>query len=1242
MVRGSDLDIRKILLSLLLLSGVSHSLFSQGTSIGGIVNGYMHVTAVNVPDNVTVSDASMFSAGDTVLLIQMKGAIINVAESGSYGGYRESTGKPGAYEFLIVQSVNTGTDNIVFTSNITNTYDIAGNVQLISVPFYNSATINSGMTCTPWDSVSKTGGVVSFIVGGNLSMNAGIDVTGKGFIGGTPFVGTGICTVTDQLTYDKFSYPDSYQNSGYKGEGLAIRAYVGPGDEPSVFPSYAKGKGSNFTSGGGGNGRFAGGGGGAGYGAGGTGGVEISTCGAGNQFGNGIGGKQIRFTDLEGGILLGSGGGASTYFTGATATAGGRGGGIVIIVCDTLIGKGNTIAADGGTPTGAASGNAGAGGGGGGGSVAIYVQGFSEQVSLSALTIAARGGDGGNANNQFGEGGGGGGGFISTNNPSFPANVVRYVTQGAVGTRTGGSLGGTSGQVGIISSTFTPLLNGFLYNSIKSSVSHNKIDSVCSNMRPPKILGTKPVGGSGSYTYIWQKSYESTFASPVTLTNDADPVNYTPTLADAVTPTDTVWFRRIIVDAGPPAITDISKAVKIVVHPAISNNRVGNPDTVCYNGNPPLIQQLMPDLVVPTTKYLFYEWQDSSSSGSWGAVRGTSKTYDPPSGLKVTTWYRRKVTSGSCVDSSAKVRMTALPVISNNLILNTPPDICYGMTFQNLTGSTAASVPALSGGDNTYRFRWISNINGSGWATAAGTNTQSGYDPVEQAQRVPSNEYYFRRIVYSGNNDVCFDTSAVVHLRDFPVITNNTLGPSLTQTVCSGSAPVKITGTVPSNGNGVFTYTWQDSVNSSSQWQNIPGYVNITNTDYQPPALSATTSFRRIALSSACSDISNAVKVTVDPPIVNNNVYLSYNGGSSDTTICNGQTHARLAGTSVTSGIYQWLYSSGSGSLLPVSGATQASYLNPPALNITTVYRRQVTRGVCVDTSNTGVTINVLPPVSNNTISADQSSVCENTAPDLINGTVAAGGSGSYIYLWQQSTDGGGSWTAAIGNNSLASYQPPALISGILYRRYITSGPAGCCSNISPAVSFTINPAPKSTVNAGPDAAIFAMDRTYVMNADPPSVTGETGSWTALDPGTAIIDNVSDNRTQVRNLSRGQNVFVWAVSNGLCSLEDTVIIELMRDFIPQGFSPNGDAWNNKFIIEGLNLDTETAELQILNGAGTVVYTTSNRNEQVWADWDGRNDRGNELPEGTYYYLFKVITQTNQTIKKSGFVVLKRY
>ena len=1207
MVSGSRINIRITVLSLLFFSGVTYSIFSQGTTIGGIVNEYIHVVSINGPDNVTVTDASAFAAGDTVLLIQMKGAIINITESGSYGGYRESTGKPGAYEFMIVQSVNTGTGLVVFTSNMLNTYDVAGMVQLIKVPYYNSANVSSTISCSPWDSTAKRGGVVSFIVGSTLTLNADIDVSGKGFTGGTPFTGNGICTVTDQLTYDKFGYPDSYMNSGYKGEGLSIRGYVGPGDEPSVFPSFAKGKGANFTSGGGANGRFAGGGGGAGYGAGGTGGVEINTCGAGNQFGNGIGGRQVRFTDLEGGILIGSGGGSSTYFTGATATAGGKGGGIIIIVCD--------------TPPGSSSGNAGAGGGGGGGSVALYTQSFSENIAVSALTMSAKGGNGGNANNQFGEGGGGGGGYIFTNNPAFPPNVVRYVTQGPVGTRTGGSLGGTSGQVGILSTTFVPVLNGFLFNSVRSSVSYNKEDSVCSNMRPPKIIGTRPVGGSGSYTYVWQKSYEPTFASPIILTNDADPTNYTPTLADAVTPTDTVWFRRIIADAGPPSITDISKAVKITVHPAISNNMVGSPDTICFNGNPPLIQQIMPDLVVPTTKYLFYQWQDSSSSGTWGPVRGSNKDYDPPEGLQSTTWYRRKVISGSCADSSARVKMTVLPLITNNLILNSPPDICYGMSFDNLNGSTPLTAPALGGGDNSYRFTWISNINGAGWTNAPGINDQSGYNPAEQGERIPSNEYDIRRIVYSGSNNVCFDTSAVVHLRDFPAITNNYLDMSSVQTICSGLAPAKITGSVPSNGNEIFTYTWQDSTNSTTQWQDIPGYTGVTGSEFQPPVLVVTTSYRRIALSSACSDISNSIRITVDPPVTNNNVFLSVPGGSADTTICNGQTHAGLTGTAVSGASYQWLAAAGQGVLVPIPGATQQDYQDPAALTATTIYRRQVSRGVCVDTSNAEVTVTVLPLISNNIITTDQSAVCENVLPDQITGGALSGGSGSFAYFWQQSTDGGSNWEMADGTNTLGNYQPPELSGDIMYRRMVTSGPAGCCSSVSAPLALTINPAPASAVFAGEDISVYSFDRSYILNADPPSIPGETGFWTVLEPGTASVDNVSDSKSKVRNLSRGKNLFVWSVTNGLCEISDSVSIDLLKDFIPQGFSPNGDAWNNRFVIEGLDLSEEIAELTILNGAGTSVYYTSNRDGMDrlgWQEQQGSRAAGGHLllsPEG---------------------------
>jgi len=99
----------------------------------------------------------------------------------------------------------------------------------------------------------------------------------------------------------------------------------------------------------------------------------------------------------------------------------------------------------------------------------------------------------------------------------------------------------------------------------------------------------------------------------------------------------------------------------------------------------------------------------------------------------------------------------------------------------------------------------------------------------------------------------------------------------------------------------------------------------------------------------------------------------------------------------------------------------------------------------------------------------------------------------------------------------------------------------------------------------------------------------------------------------------------------------------LPDFIPQGFSPNGDSYNNEFRIEGLHLsENQIGELTVLNGAGTVVYSTTNRDGQEWVDWDGKNNKGIELPDGTYYYLFKLITQDNKVIKKSGFIELKRY
>ena len=167
------------------------------------------------------------------------------------------------------------------------------------------------------------------------------------------------------------------------------------------------------------------------------------------------------------------------------------------------------------------------------------------------------------------------------------------------------------------------------------------------------------------------------------------------------------------------------------------------------------------------------------------------------------------------------------------------------------------------------------------------------------------------------------------------------------------------------------------------------------------------------------------------------------------------------------------------------------------------------------------------------------------------------------------------------------------------------------------------------------------------MKAIDPKLAGETGTWSVLNNGTGSIDDFSSYKTTIRNLSEGNNSFLWTVSNGPCNLKDSVKINLLKDFIPEGFSPNSDAWNNSFVIEGLNLTDQYVDLSIVNGAGTEVFSTSNHNGQTfndsWTDWNGKNLSGLDLPEGTYYYLLKITSiADNQVFKRSGFIIIKRY
>ena len=1214
MMTGNFFHLCKKLAFCMLIPGfTSTALLSQKSLSGNINQPKTHVVTIGA-DRVTVDNANGFSVNDTILLIQMQG--VKILTAGSYGTLQGKLGEPGMHEFLIILSINIGTGEIVFRNNILKTYDPNGNIQIVRAPYYNSAKITGRLFCDPWNPVTKSGGVLALIVGRTLTLNADIDVSGLGFKGGKDTLGVGICRSTNQVLYGAAYYPSNFTNAGYKGEGVANYTDF---NQP-LGTSYKKGFGPDWTGGGGGNGRYSGGGGGSNRGSGGTGGNEDGIVCSPTPWPGGVGGAKADHPSLPDRIYMGGGGGASTASPAGNSSFGGPGGGLVIIVADGIVGNGGNILADGGNG-GTATGVGGSGGGGAGGSIALSVNSYGS----AALKFSALGGNGGDNLIGYGEGGGGGGGLLS----------VSINTSGNVTTTLGGGTSGLNpGSGGEKRIGFRAILNGFLFNTISSIVTDNQVDSICSNMLPKKIIGTKPVGGNAPYTYLWEKSYDQVTWIP--LTNDPDPTDYTTALIE----TSTVWFRRTITDSSTPTVlVDVSKPLKIVVHPFIKNNIVGTSDTICFAQDPPAFTSKAV-LLDGNGRYTF-NWKVSLNNILFTLPSNphVSEAYTPPPALTVTSWYRRTVTSGRCVDSTAIVKIQVLDTLKNNKILNSPPDICYGGTFTNLSATIS---PALSGGDNIYRFKWESNINGGGWGTAPGVSNGALYDPVELAQRIPSNQYIYRRVVYSGNHNVCTTTSNAVLLKDYPVITNNTVTP--VQPVCSGSVPAILIGSKSpalAGGNTIYTYTWQDSTKTHT-WANISGE---TNPDFQPPALTDTTRYRRIVFSSACSDISKSIRIIVHKPILNNNISV-LTGGITQ-TICNNQVPVSLQGTSATGGTgipgdyaYLWKYSTDNSVFTAVpSGGTGINY-TPPAQTITTYYRRDVISGACTVSSNS-VTVTVLPLIANNIISGN-TRICYSLIPDPITGATLSGGSGTYKYFWEQSTDGGAQWNPASGTNNSSSYQAPALFNAIKYRRTVMSGLNDCCSSISNVFDIGIDPLPVSPVNAGPDTSIYSRQKIYHMKALQP-VTGESGSWKNLYNGTSTVDDTTSYNSVVRNLPSGTNSFLWTVSRGLCKLKDSVSIELLKDFIPQGFSPNSDGINDNFIIEGLNTDDNYVDLKVVNGAGTEVYSFSNRN-QKWKDWDGKNNNGLDLSEGTYYYLLKITSKTTGKgpTPSSGFIVIKRY
>lgn len=492
-----------------------NQIVSPTNNIGGVINLYTPMTGL-LPclNKISVVDATGYNVGDTVLLIQMKGAVIDSTNTSLFGNITDYK-NAGNFEFNYIKSKS---GNVIELKNILlRQYDITfGKVQLIRVPFFTDVTVNTSLTCLPWD--GEKGGVLVFNVNNTLTLNQNIDVSGKGFKGGLDPVTNPSTFLCAEMEY---FYPPNADLASGKGEGIS-----------NISTSKSFGRGAHSNGGGGGNSHNSGGGGGGNGGSGGNGGYQFegSPCGGSIVDNRGIAGNVLSYSNSEKKIFLGGAGGAgqSNNFQNFQAL-GGNGSGIVIISSNNIVSKGNKIVANGisGLPCGN-SGigcHEGMGGGGAGGVILLNIANYTDATICEFK--GGKGGDMETANNlKVGPGGGGGGGILWITQNSLPSNITTINNGGLNGVCTSYSndpYGANMGQVGknlfgasipISTISFKPNIDSVRIASTASSCVGFDFNGLCyTNTNPISTWqwsfgdGGTAIGHNTSHNYPFSNSY---------------------------------------------------------------------------------------------------------------------------------------------------------------------------------------------------------------------------------------------------------------------------------------------------------------------------------------------------------------------------------------------------------------------------------------------------------------------------------------------------------------------------------------------------------------------------------------------------------------------------------------------------------------------------------------------------------------------------------------------------------------
>lgn len=604
-----------------------------------------------------------------------------------------------------------------------------------------------------------------------------------------------------------------------------------------------------------------------------------------------------------------------------------------------------------------------------------------------------------------------------------------------------------------------------------NTITAPSVAQFCGSGDPDIITGSIPTGNNGAYTYQWQSSTDGVNFSDLT---GATLKDFDPSVI-----TNTTYFRRKV---NPGTCEIISNAIKIDVAPQVVNNIITAAPGLqfCDFGDPGFLTGSTPAGGIGTYAY---QWQSSADGVNYTDLAGaTSKDYDPPV-INATTYYRRKVVSGGCETLSNVVQVIVQPSVSANQI--TPPAInsfCISGDPEAITGN----VP--QGGDGTYTYQWQNSPDGVVFFDIPGA-TQQNYDPP-----VITESTSYRRAVNSGFCGIMAYSNITQIFIHTQIINAQITAPAVAN-FCGAGDPGIIAGGTPTGGNGTYTYQWQ----SSTDGVNFVDIVGATLKDYDPPVISITSYYQRKVISGTCDMLSNVVKISIQPSIINNQLTTP-----AAVSFCSSTDPDAITGSTPTGGngtyAYQWQSSNDGTNFTDITGATLKDF-DPPVINSTVYYQRIVSSGSCATSVSNIIQFSAQPAIANNQINAPSAAAfCGNGDPDVISGSTPTGGNGSYTFQWQSSADGA-NFTDVSGATS-KDFDPPVINSTVYYRRKVTSGSCETWSNV---IQLTVQP----TVSAN---AISAQPPTaFCIQGDPGVITGNIppGAFTYLYQWQSSADNVA-------------------------------------------------------------------------------------------------------------------------------------